>query len=670
MLQVDEPNEHTLRQRTVMDYIIASVLEAPQHQENANDRLRLIVHGPGGSGKSVILRAVAHKLRQAGIGVVIAAPTGVAAFNINGITLHSALSLPVSNNSYGKSTDVPPPRGVQLDNLRTFWKHASVLLLDEFGFVSAELLRRIDRHLRLATRRTHQPYGGIHIVMFGDLYQLPPPHGQPIFAAERLWTNFRLLELEGNQRAAQDPEFAALLARLRIGTWTRDDVQVLKSRVKRKRNGIHPGPYATHLHATREAVAVTNAKVYQQHIQDTHTQGCECPCIDTYTQTGEISDPENGYINAEDTGGLEAMLTIAVGSRVMYKQNWDVRDGLVNGACGKVTEIEDEQGQVSRIWVQFDRAGQRWCHMHQTFAVAVERRSVNYWGKNGKWIQRRQFPLVLAHASTVHKAQAATLPEGIYADLGRSIRNPGQAYTALSRVTRLSLVALKKFREESLIFNKDAEWALATLHEKQLTQDQHKNEALHQLWQQLNINAKPRKYYTQKLKRMDKPECIRQATYERTHPTAKRVPRASDAKEARKPKEKTTPQRPSKTNARTSQNRQPRPQKHVSTKMQCRPTSKPNAACPPGKLPPCRPSLIAATQSQPKSKQRTQSNPMPQQCLAQSVNRTDTTPPIPQHQIAPQKKKGKHLANFAKLSNRTIKSAHHQLRRNTHTRKF
>ena len=548
-----------------MDYIIANVLETTQQQHNTTGRLKLIIHGPGGSGKSVILRAVAHKLRQAGIGVVIAAPTGVAAFNINGITLHSALSLPVTNNSYGKSTDVPPPRGVQLENLRTLWKHARVLLLDEFGFVSAELLRRIDRHLRLATRQAHLPFGGVHLVMFGDLYQLPPPHGQPIFAAERLWSNFRLLELEGNQRAAQDPEFAALLARLRIGDWTQEDIQVLNSRVKRKRNGIHPGPNATHLHATREAVAVTNAKVYQQLIRDTNANGYDCPCIDTYTQTGEIADPENGYLNAEDTGGLEAMLTIAVGSRVMYKQNWDVRDGLVNGACGQVTEIETEDTHVARIWVKFDKAGRRWCHMHQTFAVAVERRSVNYWGKNGKWIQRRQFPLVLAHASTVHKAQAVTLPEGIYADLGRSIRNPGQAYTALSRVARLNLVALKKFRKESLIFNKDAEWALAVLHEQQHAQEKHSSDALEQLWQLLNANARPRIYYTRKLRKMQKPVCIQQATYTRTHPSGKPKPQTSEAKEARKPKQKATASRPSKTNTKTPDNTPPCPQNHASS---------------------------------------------------------------------------------------------------------
>lgn len=491
-----------------MDYIISFVLEAPKSAPKINEHLKLIVHGPGGSGKSVILRAVAHKLRQAGVGVVITAPTGVAAFNINGVTLHTALCLPVINNSYGKSTDIPPPRGIQLESMRTLWKHAKVLLLDEFGFVSDETLQRVDRHLRLATGNDTTPFGGIHLVMFGDLYQLPPPHGKPIFACERHWSQFRLLELQGNQRAAQDPEWAALLARLRVGHWTEQDVRILQSRVSRRRNGIQPARNAMHLHATREAVAVTNARIFQHHINEQHIPRYECPCIDTYAKTGEIADPSDSYIDPEDTGGLEALLTVAVGSRVMYKQNWDVRDGLVNGACGEVQSVELLDDQVTTIWVRFDKAGKRWCELHQTPAVAVERRSANYWGKNAQWIQRRQFPIVLAHASTIHKAQAVTLPEGIFADLGRSIKNPGQAYTALSRVAKMSLAALKKFNRSSLIYNKDAEWALTTLYYAQRKLPTHSNEGIEALWKTLTARHKNPVYYKNKLAKLQKPDIL------------------------------------------------------------------------------------------------------------------------------------------------------------------
>lgn len=179
MVTVEGPSPEVLKQRRCMEYILRSVLEGPHSKDKGNRcRLNLLIHGPGGCGKSVVTRASAHKLREAGRGVVLAAPTGVAAFNINGTTLHSSLLLPVINKSYGKGCDVPNPRGEQLAALRSFWVHADVLIIDEMGFISSWLFERIDQHLRLARDMPEHPFGGVHIVLVGDLYQLPPPGGR------------------------------------------------------------------------------------------------------------------------------------------------------------------------------------------------------------------------------------------------------------------------------------------------------------------------------------------------------------------------------------------------------------------------------------------------------------------------------------------------------------
>lgn len=179
MLTIEDPSPEVLKQRRCMEYISRSVLEGAKPMDKGNlQRLRLLVHGPGGCGKSVVTRAAAHMLRQSGQGVVLAAPTGVAAFNINGTTLHSSLLLPVQNQSYGKVCDVPLPRGEQLAALQCFWKHVDVLMVDEMSFVSSALLDRMDQHLRLARDMPHHPFGGLHVVFIGDLYQLPPPGGQ------------------------------------------------------------------------------------------------------------------------------------------------------------------------------------------------------------------------------------------------------------------------------------------------------------------------------------------------------------------------------------------------------------------------------------------------------------------------------------------------------------
>eukprot|EP00971_Amphidinium_carterae_P263715 5231918-Amphidinium_carterae.1 len=88
-----------------MEYIIRRVIDGLAPKAPELERLRLIMHGAGGCGKSFVLRAAAHKLRESGHGVVLAAFTGAAAFNINGVTLHQCCALPVLNNSYGFATD-------------------------------------------------------------------------------------------------------------------------------------------------------------------------------------------------------------------------------------------------------------------------------------------------------------------------------------------------------------------------------------------------------------------------------------------------------------------------------------------------------------------------------------------------------------------------------------
>ena len=178
MLTVKDPSPTVPKQKQCMEYILRSVLEGPNTKDKSNfQRLNLLVHGSGGCGKSVVARATAHMLRQSGRGVVLSAPTGVAAFNINGTTLHSSLLLPVVNDSYGKACDVPLPRGEQLAAWQSFWRHVDVLVIDEMSFVASWILERMDAHLRLARNIPLIPFGGLHVIFMGDLYQLPPPGG-------------------------------------------------------------------------------------------------------------------------------------------------------------------------------------------------------------------------------------------------------------------------------------------------------------------------------------------------------------------------------------------------------------------------------------------------------------------------------------------------------------
>ena len=447
LLTVENPSPETQHQHRAMEYIIQSALKPSSKDATEPERLHMLLHGPGGCGKSVVVRASAHMLRQSGIGVIIAAPTGVAAWNINGVTLHSCCLLPVVNKSYGKACDLPLPSGPQLAALQNIWKLVSVLFVDEMSFVSSSyMLERLDQHLRLAKNMAYIPFGGVHLVLSGDLYQLPPPGGLPPFASH-LWMLFQLCELAGNHRAAKDPKWAALLARIRVGKHTEQDEKELQSMVVKPKDAKQPAAKAVYLYPTRRAVAESNCSYMEEHIKKTGGRLYECPSLDTNIKTGAPLPAEVVWADPENTGGLEALLKIAVGVRVMLRHNIDVQDGLVNGACGFVEHIDadEETNEVDCIWIAFEKnAGAKWCAENDASCVAISRRSASFLDMEGSKASRLQFPLVIAKAISIHKSQAATLRDGAHCRLDATCTQEGQAYVALSRCPEQALCTLSK----------------------------------------------------------------------------------------------------------------------------------------------------------------------------------------------------------------------------------
>ena len=501
MLTVEDPSPETQHQRRAMEYIIQTVLNRPNTKDANNaERLNMLLHGPGGCGKSVVVRGAAHMLRQGGIGAIIAAPTGVAAWNINGVTLHSCCLLPVVNQSYGKACDVPLPNGPLLETLRSIWNLVSVLFVDEISFISSFMLERIDQHLRLARDMPRVPFGGLHVIFAGDLYQLPPPGGLPAFASQ-LWLLFQLCELEGNQRAAKDPEWAAILARIRVGKWTEEDIQRLRG--MKSNSNKQPAPKAVHLYPTRRAVAESNRLYIEDHINRTGAKLYESPALDINVKTGAPLTPELVWADPENTGGLEALFRVAIGARVMLRHNLDIQDGLVNGACGFVENIDADEntGEIERIWVDFEKdAGAKWCAENETSFVAITRRSATYLDTEGSKASRLQFPMVLAKATTIHKSQAATLHDGAHCRLDATCKEEGQAYVALSRCPSQALCTLEFFNPKSLRFNANAEWALTKLKAQQAGRD-----GSH-LWKQLFRPAASTEYYEARLAELGNPD--------------------------------------------------------------------------------------------------------------------------------------------------------------------
>jgi ATP-dependent DNA helicase PIF1 len=377
----------------------------------------LLVTGRAGTGKSTVLhRIVAAEQRK----VAVAAPTGVAALNVGGQTIHSLLRLPVG--LIGNS------RLYQDRDLKKLLQTLDVLIIDEISMVSADLMDGIDRALREARGRP-DPFGGVQLVLFGDPFQLAPVPGG---AEERTWyaemyrslwffdahvwdqIPLRTLHLDLIHRQ-QDEEFRHLLTAVRHGSVTREMAQRLNEVGARP---LPADPPLT-LASTNAAVATMNRRALAD------LPGKEA------TALAEVDGDFGGRSFPADED-----LRLKVGAHVMMLRN-DAEGRWVNGSMGSVAKLNRGTLTVEIDGVQ-----------HEVEPVVWERHRYTV-SPDSKELQRqvvaqfRQLPVRLGWAVTIHKAQGATL-ESARIDLGRRAFSPGQTYVALSRLTTLQGLYLSR----------------------------------------------------------------------------------------------------------------------------------------------------------------------------------------------------------------------------------
>jgi ATP-dependent DNA helicase PIF1 len=382
-----------------------------------DDPTPLLVTGRAGTGKSTVLhRLVAVEQRK----TAVVAPTGVAALNVGGQTIHSFLRLPVG--LIGNS------RLYQDRELRRLLQALDVLIVDEISMVSADLMDGIDRALREARGRP-DPFGGVRVVLFGDPFQLAPVPGG---AEERVWyaemyrslwffdahvwdaIGLRTLHLDLIHRQ-QDEEFRRLLTAVRHGAVTREMAQRLNEVGARP---LPADPPLT-LASTNAAVATINRRALAD------LPGREA------TALAEVDGDFGGR-----TFPADEELRLKVGAHVMMLRN-DADGRWVNGSMGTVAEF-------GRGGLLVELNGVR----HEVEPVTWERHRYTV-SPDGGELQRevvaqfRQLPVRLGWAVTIHKAQGATL-EAARIDLGRKAFSPGQTYVALSRLTTLDGLYLNR----------------------------------------------------------------------------------------------------------------------------------------------------------------------------------------------------------------------------------
>ncbi|KAF5827585.1 P-loop containing nucleoside triphosphate hydrolase protein [Dunaliella salina] len=395
--------------------------------------LCIFVTGGAGTGKSFLIALLYELLLRAHQGVVtqpvrLAAPTGVAASNIGGSTLHSLLNLPVEDQRAGRAAaniNYRALTGQKPQVLQANLAGLRYLIIDEISMVSHGTLAHVSRRLGEAMGNS-QVYGGISLIFVGDFFQLPPA----------LWSEgLQPFNLVANQRQHGDAAWIEALNALRT-CCIQDDVDC-----------------AIELLRSRLSVTAGAAKLEAGGVRvfDFHASHREL------LPTGVVGNtpvPESLIPRTADTcGGLHKVVRLAVGACVMLRRNINTADKLVNGALGTVQNFEfrDSSGaeEVLAVIVVFDdvEVGRFWRESNGVQGhegVAIRRTTSAFKGAGGRQLQRTQFAFESSMGVAVHKVQSISMDMAVI-DLVHSLFEKGQAYVALSRVRSLEGGGLKYF---------------------------------------------------------------------------------------------------------------------------------------------------------------------------------------------------------------------------------
>ncbi|CAH0999516.1 ATP-dependent RecD-like DNA helicase [Neolewinella maritima] len=386
----------------------------------------LFITGRAGTGKSTLLQIFKRSTRK---NVVVLAPTGVAALNVGGQTIHSFFNFPPR---LLQSKDVRPNR-----RNRRLFQNLETLVIDEISMVRADVMEAIDYALKL-NRENGEPFGGVQLIFFGDLFQLPPVVSSAtereffslryasayFFSADALdHVDLEMVEL--NKVYRQDSRhFLRLLESIRNATIDRDELEDLNARCLPDFQPQEGDNYLT-LAARNATVSKINA-----------------------TALAELNSPEILY-TAQVKGNfpeklfpVPQILRLKVGAQVMTLRN-DPDRRFVNGTIGTVTACKAESvkieivenGQAAEVEVEYDE----WDIIRYTAdANDVRKIATETLGTY------RQLPVRLAWAVTIHKSQGKTFDK-IIVDLGRSgAFEHGQTYVALSRCRTLEGIVLRQ----------------------------------------------------------------------------------------------------------------------------------------------------------------------------------------------------------------------------------
>ena len=410
----------------------------------------VFITGPGGCGKSYLLKAIKQLSSHYQRVCYLTATSGVASYLIGGQTIHKFSGITINNDPNLSSQIANKIRNYKKDTLER-WELCDLLIIDEISMMGMNTFELINNVAQIL-RKNDKLFGGIQLVISGDFFQLPPINDDFVFKG-KLWnelefetvcltTPYRYLTNAGTIKDRSNSNeknmlFFKMLLRIRDGSHTNDDIKILKSRIKTKSqletivntSLIKP----TILYSKK----VNVNKMNQEELDKLITQEFEYKAQDFIKSKKESEVKKSTYIDIFNSLAPR-ILNFKVGAQVMLTVNLNVEDGLTNGSKGVVIDC-----QQTSVKVQFVNDNK----------VTISKQLFEYQDED-VIINRTQIPLILAWSLTIHKIQGCTLDTCVM-DLGSSIFENSMSYVALSRVKSLDGLYLSDFDPKKIKANND-----------------------------------------------------------------------------------------------------------------------------------------------------------------------------------------------------------------------